>query len=140
MKDNLITLEQILEFCKLKAISEPETLIDLNSGHTWLTARIAREAFTNKGYDCISIHASYDHLEIDGLNPETQEMEYHLFDVDEQWAVMNKRATSQNKFVESHFRSDKISPDMRSNKVFSYEDVIHMIETEIELTPLPKVI
>lgn len=34
MKDNLITLEQILEFCKSKAISEPETLINLNSTYT----------------------------------------------------------------------------------------------------------
>lgn len=129
MEDNLITLEQILEFCRTKAVTEPETLINLNSCHTWLTARIAREAFKNKGYSNISINAHYEYLELDGFNPKTEEMEEHWFDVDEQWTVMNKRATSKNDFVESHFRSDKVCEE--GNKVFSYEDLIHMIETEM---------
>lgn len=70
-------------------------------------------------------------MEVDGFNPKTEEMEEHWFDIDEQWAVMNKRAASKNDFVEAHFRSDKLSD--KGNKVFSYEDLVKMIETA--LTP-----
>lgn len=68
-------------------------------------------------------------MEFDGFNPKTEETEECWFDIDEQWAVMNKRATSKNDLLESHFRSDKVCGG--GNKVFSYEDLIHMIETEM---------